>query len=117
VKIQRLIKAASKEAAKSSHNYKLGAVIVKHGKIISRGYNKTNRGHSSNYGHWSGSLHAELAAIIAARTDLKGSSILVTRTGETLAKPCECCMAAIKESGIKWVYYTTGAGVDKEKVV
>lgn len=111
-----MVKTASKEAVKSTHAYKLGAVIFKHGKVIAKGCNKTNRGISANYGHWAGSLHAELAAIINARTSLKGSSILVARSTGSMAKPCPSCMAAIKEAGIKNVYYTTGKGVDKERV-
>lgn len=112
----KFVTAAVKEAKKSSHAYKLGAVIFKHGKIIARGYNKTNRGVSANYGHWSGSLHAELAAIISSRTSLKGSSLLVARSTGSMARPCASCMAAIKEAGIKNIYYTTGKGVDKERV-
>lgn len=114
-RLKRILKIASSEAEKSSHTYKLGAVVFKQGKVISRGHNKVNRGVSSHYGHWAGSLHAELAAIIAARSDLTGTSILVARTGETLAKPCESCMAAIKEAGIKWVWYTDGIGLQKER--
>lgn len=117
MKFTTIVKAALKEAAKSKHKHKLGAVIFKHGKIISKGYNQTSRGYSFNYGHWEGSLHAELAAIIGARTDLKGSSILVARNNHRLAKPCECCFAAIKAAGIKKIFYTTDLGVDKERVV
>lgn len=113
--IYKIVKKALQEAEKSTHNYKLGAVIFKNGKIISRGYNKTNRGISPNYGHWAGSCHAEIAAIIAARTDLKGKSILVARKGRLLARPCTSCRAAIKESGIKNIFYTDGVGVSKER--
>lgn len=117
MKFTRFVKVAYEESKKSTHRHKLGAVIFKHGKIIAKGYNKTNRGHAGNYGHWSGSLHAELAAIISARTNLVGSTLLVARTNGRLAKPCECCMAAIKEAGIKCVWFTTEKGLDKVRVV
>lgn len=117
MKFTRFVKVAYEESKKSTHRHKLGAVIFKHGKIISKGYNKTNRGVSTNYGHWAGSLHAELAAIISARTSLIGSSILVARSTGNLTRPCESCMAAIKEAGIRYIYYTTSQGVDKEKVM
>ena len=115
-KIQRICNIAKKQALRSSHTYKLGAVIFKHGKPIAKGYNKTKRGLSKDYGHWEGSLHAEIAALINARTDVKGSSILVARSTGGLARPCNECMAALKEAGIKWVYYTDGLTINKEKM-
>lgn len=115
-KISRFINVAKELAERSSHNYKLGAVIYKHGKIVSTGYNKTNRGVNKHYGHWSGSLHAELSAIINARTDLTGASIVVARRYGRLARPCTHCLAAIKEAGIKQVWFTDGLGVDKFKI-
>lgn len=93
-RLTKLLKTANKEAVKSKHNHKLGAVIYKHGKIVSKGFNKTNRGFNANYGHWAGSLHAEIAAIIAARTSLKGATLLVARKGGGLARPCESCTLA-----------------------
>lgn len=117
MKLDRIRQLAERVALRSSHQYKLGAAIFKQGKVISTGYNKTNRGVSREYGHWEGSLHAELAAIIAARTDLKKASILVARSTGGLARPCPECMAAIKDAGIKWVYYTDGKDIDKERVM
>lgn len=115
-KIQRICNIAKKQALRSSHQHKLGAVIFKHGKPISKGYNQTHRGLSRSYGHWEGSLHAEIDALISARTSVKGSSILVARSTGGIARPCAECMAAIKQAGIKWVYYTDGLSVDKERV-
>lgn len=111
------VTSALKESLKSKYKYQLGAVITKHGKIISKGHNQVKRGFSVNYGHWEGSLHAELAAILNARTSLKGTSLFVARSTGGLARPCKHCMAAIKASGIKWIHYTTGVGVDKERVM
>lgn len=110
MKLSRLAKIATDEAHKSTHHYKLGAVIFKHGKVLSKGFNKTNRGVAKDYGHWSGSLHAELAAIIGARADTKGTSLLVVRSTGGISKPCEACMAAMKEAQIKKVYYNDSNG-------
>lgn len=111
MKLSRLARIAMSEANKSSYHYKLGAVIFKHGKVLSKGFNKVNRGYAKNYGHWAGSLHAELAAIIAARADLKGTSLLVVRSTGGKSKPCQACMVAMKEAQIKKVYYTDEHGL------
>lgn len=116
-KLTNIVKIALKEADKSEHNHKLGAVIFKHGKPIAKGYNKTNRGTSTNYGHWSGSLHAELSAIIHARTSLKGATLVVARRGGGLSRPCNHCLTAIQEAGIKKVFYTNGLGIESMRIL
>lgn len=109
--IPRALKLALKASELSEERYKLGAIIFKR-KPISTGFNKTNRSWSgSHYGHWAGSLHAEIAALINARSSVKGASIFVARKHERLAKPCSACMAALKEAGIKTVWYTTNTGI------
>ena len=113
--LTRLINHAQQEAEKSTHHYKLGTVIFRQGKVISRGHNKTCRGFKGNTGeYWQGSLHAEISAIIAARCNLAGSSILVVRRGLRLARPCVACLAAIKEAGVKSLFYSNEGIIVKE---
>jgi len=105
MKIKRIADIAEEEATKSHHHYKLGAVIFKQGKVISKGHNDTKRGFSGYRGFWEGSLHAEIAAIIKSRTDVSGCSILVRRRYGRDSSPCPNCMAAIKGAGLKKVYF------------
>jgi deoxycytidylate deaminase len=84
---------------------KMGAAIVKGGRVLAVGYNRPG---STQWNHWS--RHAETTAIIAAG-DCKGATIYVYRehgiTGEPLmAKPCQGCAEAISLSGIRRVVYT-----------
>lgn len=116
MKLQRLAAIAAKEAVKSKHQYKLGAVIYKQGKVISRGYNDTKRGFSGYRGYWEGSLHAEISALIRARSDVRGCSILVFRVGGGDSRPCHSCMAALKAAGIKNVVYAHIGEFVKEKI-
>ena len=108
----RALRLALAAADQSNERYKLGAIVFKR-KPISAGFNKTNRSWEggTTYGHWAGSLHAEIAALIAARSSVKGASIFVARKGARLAKPCSACMAALKEAGLKSVYYTSDHGI------
>lgn len=116
LKFFEIAKAASKHSDHPAH--KLGAVIVKGNKIISVGFNK-NKTHTKSNHAWK-RLHAEISAILKAKQDLTGCSIYVyreTKNGDLgIAKPCSSCSAAIKETGIKKIYYTIQTGFTGELV-
>lgn len=107
------IKAAKKEAHKSPFKqHKLGAVIVKHGRILSTGFNEMrwNKKLRKN------NIHAEEAAIVKLLTekrqhDLVGADIYVTRFTKGgrvgMARPCWNCARLIATCGLRRVYYTT----------
>ena len=91
----------------SNHRYKMGAVIVKNGNVISVGTNqlKTHPEAPRN------GLHCEIHAIkCSGKYDLKGSSIFVyreTRKGKIAkARPCIYCMEELKKKGFKSIFYT-----------
>lgn len=109
------------EAVKSIHRHRIGAVIFHKKTVISKGYNKPFRFSSKlhpKYTHYPNSLHAEVAAILAARQDLRGLEILVIRLGRggdlRLSLPCQHCMMYIQDTGIKRVYYSDKNGDIKE---
>lgn len=110
------------------HNieFKLCAVLVRGGNVISVGFNqrKTNafvehytdrvRGSGRNFFI---STHAEMHAVLQARakTDLRGSKIFVVRIrpegshlGQMLghARPCAICQDVLFAYGIKRAYYS-----------
>jgi len=94
---------------------KVGAVIVKDGRILSSGYNGTPKGyincsdywnntHQKEHHEWSKTyeIHAEMNAIIyAARKgiSIEGASIYVT------LEPCSDCSKNIIASGIVKIVY------------
>lgn len=95
--------------------YKLCAILVRGGKILSIGYN--NRGSApiqkrfavTKYGE---STHAEVDAILNGRklTRLEGSKVYVVRVRSDntvgMAKPCEMCQRILKNYGVKRAVYT-----------
>ncbi|MEN6379446.1 MAG: hypothetical protein ABFD15_07700 [Methanofastidiosum sp.] len=111
-----LIDHAIKVARNGDHKQRVGCIIFDKKKILSHGHNtcqKSIRRLHPQFQRWEGSVHAEVDAIIKARCDLKGTSILVIRINRKeelrLAKPCQHCMKYIEYVGIKKVYYSTSS--------
>lgn len=96
----------------STYRIRMGAVLV-HRKPISRGYNKLKSHpiYANPEKHIKISLHAEIDCLIKAKKDVKGSDIYVYReykNGEpAMARPCNDCIAKLKEFGIKRIFYST----------
>lgn len=107
----RQFKVAKKVREKSNHAKKMSAVIIKHGRIISTGFNVQKTHPKYADGKKSYSLHAEVNAILSSRTDLRGCTIYVYREihgSPALSKPCNNCLKEIIFSGIKRVIYSVG---------
>jgi deoxycytidylate deaminase len=108
---------AKKISKLSDHkNFHIGCVIVRGGKVISVGTNKVKTHPKSRHPFFS--LHAEMAAILLAKQDLKHCEMYVFRAlrDSTLAlsKPCQYCLEMITEAGIKEVHYTVQEGHETE---
>lgn len=108
------IKLAIDEAIKSNHKQKVGVVIFKKKVILSCGHNcsqRTVKKLHPKFQRFPFSVHAEVDAIIKAKKDLKGSSLLVIRVNAKnqfrLSRPCKKCMEYIKYTEIKRVFYST----------
>ena len=111
---QKFINLAQKLCKLSEHSYKMAAIVTKGSRILSFGINKY-RTHPKQINPFTKergvSVHAELAAIIGvSEENLRGSSVYIARrlvNGEAaLAKPCTCCIAILREAGVKKVIYT-----------
>lgn len=93
----------------SNHRYKVGCVIVVHGRPVSVGWNVIKT-HPTYTNEEHPSIHAEVKAIINARCDVTGGVAYVyreTRDGlPAIARPCDMCYNVLVEAGIKNVYYT-----------
>lgn len=134
---RRMFNYAREEAMKSTFNrFHVGAVVVYKHKIIAGGhnsdkthpmqerYNELYRKFNNSTGcpikH---SLHAEISAIsaipfvIGKEVDFSKAKIYVYRiavgkpNGYGLSKPCPACLNAIKDLGIKDIYYTDDFGL------
>lgn len=117
ISISSLSKIALVEARKSDNRFRLGAVIYTKNTILSRDHNyslKSTRNLHPKFRSWPGSVHAEMAAILSARTDLSGSTLFIVRINRKeeflLSKPCSHCIKYIIHTGIKKVIYSTGMG-------
>lgn len=111
-----MIHIAKHVSNNSTHKqHRLGAVIVKGGRILATGYNQLRP--SKLIG--TNTLHAEAHAVLhllksRRQADLIGADIYVnryTRGGRIgLARPCSHCMELLRTVGIRRVFYTTDEG-------
>lgn len=110
--VNRHIELATRAAQSGIHyRYRVGAVLVKHGNIVSTGANS----YKTHPKMGLKTLHAEIAALIGVRyRDISGSIMFVSRINKTgdhgMARPCETCRTILSEYGIKKVYYTDHMG-------
>lgn len=124
----------ARQAAKVSDFWKthVGAIAVYQGNIIGVGCNlsKThpiqkyyNKFREEGNDHYNPTLHAEINCINSIRNmdiDFRKVKLYVYRIRKDqpygLSRPCPSCMAAIRDIGIKDIYYTTDNGYAYERV-
>ncbi len=89
-----------------------GAVLTSRNRIISIGKNNPWRTHrrSNTYYH---NIHAEFDALLGVPKDrLIGSTLYIVRLGYDfrkhlmMARPCSCCEFALRQAGVKEVFYS-----------
>jgi deoxycytidylate deaminase len=107
------------ELAESSiSKRKVGAILLKRGKIVAAATNLETKSHpeQARYAQKAGKplniyLHAEIRALIKCDC---ADTILVARVDKKgnvkMAKPCPICQLAIRESKVNNVFYTTNNG-------
>ena len=119
-RIQNKLNDAIELARHSEHpTWKLGAVLFKNNKILSRGVNKFQKTNPNMTGiitndgeHFNRSIHAEHQALMEHRhhDTSNGASMAVARIIKSgmlrMARPCNNCQRLLREAGIKRVYYT-----------
>ena len=109
----RWLRVAAKESLKSNYKYKVGAVLVKGGRIIARGHNEVRLKSTGcrRYSKWMESLHAERACVTKVDKDeVRGGIIYIFRHNghgkSALAKPCPQCLWMLNDLGIKRIIYS-----------
>lgn len=114
------------------HNQHIGCIAVYCGKIIGIGYNseKThpiqkyyNKYRNKNNKIFTAKLHAEINCINNIRhldINFKKVKLYIYRVLVDkpcgMSRPCPSCMAAIRDLGIRNIYYTTDDGYTSEKL-
>jgi len=117
--IEKFINDAKKEARKGCiTEWHMGAVIVKGGKVVGRGYNRFSGKivhFETKYNVKLFSLHAEMASILDCNENLTNAVMFVAgiKNGNRVyCRPCKHCMKIIKHIGFKAVYYETKEGIE-----
>jgi deoxycytidylate deaminase len=117
----KFVEKAIEISQKSHMKHKLGALIIKSGKIVGTGFNISDRCKILKYKDIS--IHAEISAIcsylrkkniFSLRADMSDVQLLVVRysnekCGES--KPCLNCLRVIKSLKIKKIHYVNENGV------
>lgn len=115
------------------HNIHVGCVAVYQGSIIGIGcnankthplqdyYNQYRRNNQQN--EFVAKLHAEISCISSIRQmDINFAKVKLyiyrQRCDQEygLARPCPSCMAAIRDLGVRHIYYTTDTGFAYERI-
>lgn len=132
---------ARKEAKQSDFNsFHLGCIIVYKGYVLASGHNsnKTNplqKKYNRKYRDFRkgskpivDSLHAEIASLISIpypiekNVNWRDVKVYIYRISPGkrlkmgLARPCPSCMAALRDKGVRHLYYTTDDGFAKEEL-
>jgi len=90
--------------------------VLDKNQVIALGVNKKKTHPFAGQNNKFAYIHAEIDALLQLRGhDLSRASMYVFRFHKdgtmALAKPCKSCMQAIRESGVKKVFWTTERGV------
>jgi tRNA(Arg) A34 adenosine deaminase TadA len=109
--ISRYVEIAANEAAKSDYHYRLGAVVVDHGRVVGKGCNELRTDPNlRRRGYYS--VHAEIRSLM--RSKGKGDTLVVVRIRKnnalTSSQPCSMCLGYAKEYGIRKIIYIDWLG-------
>jgi len=119
----RWIRNAMKVAGDGEGGYRLGAVVVKSGSVLSSGSNRRRNDPATAHGvarsAWS--VHAEDACLRGIRPGrARGATLYVARVSvrgaARLARPCASCQGEALGAGITKMVYTTTNGVAAERI-
>lgn len=108
---ERILAVARREAESSTFfPYRLGAVVLDRGRVVSRGRNSRKTHTKINkYGYYC--LHAECDAILRASSGNVLVVVRILRNGQFAeAKPCSKCLEFARDYGITKIIHTTQLG-------
>lgn len=102
-------------------SYRMGAVLMKRNKLISRGRNFFRKSHPDSKTIYNG-IHAEFHCLNNVDPGkCRGNSLFVARVTNagtlSMARPCDDCLDLLKSRGIKVFYYTDYDGEVVREIV
>lgn len=106
----RFFNVAKKESFKSDHpQHKIGCVVVKGNRVLSKATNKLKTTPKSNHPYFS--LHAELNCFLKSNlNDLTNCDIYLYRENKNgeiaCSKPCLYCFKLLKKLKVSSIYFT-----------
>ena len=108
---RRLIETALSLAEQSPCKQRHGAIVVKGGRILGKGFNEYRNEPQDWMPVENVSIHAEIAAMSGIAPDkLKGATVYVARRGRcnvhACSRPCPRCYDALVKAGVKKIIYT-----------
>ncbi|AGE54171.1 cytidine and deoxycytidylate deaminase [Paramecium bursaria Chlorella virus NY2B] len=109
-RLDEAVSIAINQANRSTGNFRHGCVILSGKKIIAEGHNHMRR----DIGTFS--VHAEMDGLWKIYDsdlydNLKAVVIRITTTGKLAnSRPCEMCMAALRQHKIETIVYSTACG-------
>lgn len=117
--IEGFLFAAQKEAMKSNCQYRLGAIAVSKGKIVSKGFNRyCGCGQYHSRKGMPTTIHAEQITLRRTGNE-RVDTVYVVRLDAngnfTMSKPCQRCTNHARKSGVRFVFFTNWNG-DVEKL-
>jgi len=109
------------QAEKSPMQYRHGAILIKRGDILGKGYNIPCLPASSRMKNMflpdrkRPSIHAELSCLKGLRHDqIRGSTVFVVRVSKSgelkMSFPCKRCVSLLTRKGVKKVLYSKSGG-------
>lgn len=101
------LSTTAKAALSSEYKFRMAAMVVKSGRVLSISTNYNKRSRTTPPNRWS--THAEIRALRSA-SDTKNSTLYIARLAKdgtcATAKPCAWCMEHIITAKIDRVVYT-----------
>jgi len=112
------IAAASRIAKTSDNRFRVGALVVKSGRVLGGSPNITRVSPRTPPNRFS--THAEIAAMSIA-SETNGSTLYIARLNSqnkyAISRPCAWCMQKIKYYGINRVVFTTDFFLSKKESI
>jgi deoxycytidylate deaminase len=107
-----VVKQAVREALKSSHKHRHGAVAFKGSLILGVGHNEIRKHPLSTQSAFPEAYHAEISACVKAAYKAEEVFVIrINKKGEWRnSKPCANCMKLMLKLGIKRIWYTNQIG-------
>jgi cytidine deaminase len=108
-KHEKILAKAVEQAKKSTHRWKMAAVLTKSGRTLNTANNQPkNSPKISGIPLNRCSTHAEVA--VTRTMDARGSTVYIARIGRNgepaLAKPCKACQQHMHDIGVKRAVWT-----------